>query len=93
MSKEKILEAHFGSDYYLLKERGDLIHVLNAMEEYASEVVRQNALLAVVSVPLPCDEEIEKELKRIILFEKEPKGMLRGWFIGITIANWVKNYK
>lgn len=36
-TNEEILEAHFGSDYYKIKERDDLQYILRAMEEYADQ--------------------------------------------------------
>lgn len=35
--KEEILQGHFGSDYYLLKEKDDLQYILRAMDEYADQ--------------------------------------------------------
>lgn len=40
---EEILELHFGSEYYKLRELGYLNHITGAMKEYANEKLDQAA--------------------------------------------------
>lgn len=43
MDAVKVLENHFGSDFYKLKKSDDLQYILSAMEEYANLKAREAA--------------------------------------------------
>ena len=40
---EKILELHFGSDYYLLEEKFFIDFIVSAMKEFAEQEVKKKS--------------------------------------------------
>lgn len=41
ITAEEILEMHFGSDFYQLKELDFQVHIISAMKEYAQRIAEQ----------------------------------------------------
>ena len=66
MTKEQILENHFGSEFYRLKEEGFDTHVYNAMTEFSEQELtaeREKAAKLVNSLEMALQilEENQKE--------------------------------
>lgn len=58
---EEVLEGHFGSEYWTLKENNSLPHILNAMEEYAGK--RNPEIIQIGIKEELTKEEIEQMFK------------------------------
>lgn len=79
-TKEEILETHFGSDYYSLKERDDLQYILRAMDEYADQFkhLHKPAIMQ--------DEESEKAKQKQLLIDMMKEDEKNGMYDVIAVA-------